>query len=616
MCGIAGRIADAPLAPARREAALRAMRSRGPDGHGTHAVQLPDGRRLDLLHTRLSIIDPVARSDQPFEKDGLTLVYNGEVYNHRDLRVELEALGHGFVTDSDTEVLLEAWRAWGDGALDRLVGMFAFALHDARAGTVVLARDRFGEKPLYLWDRGGEGIYFASEIKVLAAMAGVAPGIDRPHLRRYLVNGYKGLMRDGRTFFDGVRELGAARVMTFRPHAEPEERRYWSLSFAPEPMSLSEARDAVDAAMIRAVSRALRSDMPVALRLSGGIDSNVVAGLARHRLGAEITCFSLIEDDWRYDESAMIAAGLDGLGVPNHQIRIPRDGFLTRLEAMVDYFDGPPLSISYYLHDLVSQAIHDAGFKVALGGTGADEVFSGYYDHALFWLAEMRDHPDFESFVEAWRGTYGRFVRNPHLQDPRAFIDRPAARDHVFLGSDRFARYLTEPFDEPHEEIGFTDAPLRNRMMNELDRETVPVMLHDDDLAAMRWSVENRAPYLDRDLVELVFTIPTEHLVHSGLPKALLRNAGRGVAPEAVLTNPRKQGINAPVTSMVDFDDPEVRARLLDDGAFFDIVDRAKFEALLNKPVERNSDSKFLFSLLAARLFLDRHAGGSQDAVL
>lgn len=616
MCGIAGRLSGAALPSERRLAALGAMRSRGPDGHGAFAARTPDDRHLDLLHSRLSIIDPVARSDQPFEKDGFVLIYNGEVYNYPDLRAELVALGHGFVTEGDTEVLVEAWRAWGVEALDKLVGMFAFALYDRRTGTLTLARDRFGEKPLYLWDRGDDGLYFASEIKVLTAMAGRAPDMDRLHLRRYLVNGYKGLMRDGRTFFDGVRELGAARVLTVRPGAAPEISRYWSLDFNPAPMSRNDAHAAVDAAMTRAAERSLRADVPVAIRLSGGIDSNVLAGLARHRLDADISCFSLIEDDWRYDESAMIAAGLKSLDVPNHQIRIPREGFLERLEDMVDYFDGPPLSISYYLHDLVSQAIHEAGFKVALGGTGADEVFSGYYDHALFWLAEMRDSGDLERYVSDWRGTYGRFVRNPHLQNPHAFIDNPGARDHIFLEADRFSSYLVEPFDEPHDEIAFTDAPLRNRMMNELARETVPVMLHDDDLAAMRWSVENRAPYLDRDLVELLFTIPTEHLVQDGLPKALLRNAGRGVAPDSVLSNPRKQGINAPVTRMVNFSDPSTRARLLDDGPFFDIVDRAKFEALLGSDVALNSESKFLFSLISARFFVDRHAGGHDHALL
>jgi len=148
-------------------------------------------------------------------------------------------------------------------------------------------------------------------------------------------------------------------------------------------------------------------------------------------------------------------------------------------------------------------------------------------------------------------------------------------------------------------------------MLNEQTAETVPVMLHDDDLASMRWSVENRAPYLDRDLVACLSRIPTRHLVSGGLPKVLLRHAGRGLAPDEILTNPRKQGINAPVTSMVDFSDQSIREQLLDSGgSFFDLVDRGRFEALLDSGVSLNSESKFLFSLLATRIFLNQHAEG------
>lgn len=609
MCGIAGRIAAEPLTPGRREAALTRMANRGPDGHGAALAVRPDGMRVDLIHSRLSILDPRARSDQPFRRHGLILIFNGEIYNYVELRTELRAAGAVFETAGDTEVLLEAWRHWGFQALDRLVGMFAFAVYEEASGRLTLARDRFGEKPLYLWNRGAAGVLFGSEIKVLTALAGEVPAPDRLHLQRYLVNGYKGLMRDRRTFFDGIREIPAAHALVLEPGRGPRLERYWRLHYKPQPMSEAEAQARVDAALEKAMVRALRADVPIAVRLSGGIDSNVIAAFARHRLAADITCFSIIEEDWRYDESAMIAEGLKGLGVPSRQIPIPPTGFLERLEDMVAYFDGPPLTISYYLHYLVSEEIHRSGFKLALGGTGADEIFSGYYDHYLFWLAEMRDRPDWSDLAAAWNESYGRFVRNPHLQDPRAFIDRPRARDHVLMGAARFAEFLTEPFAEPHREDRYCGAILRNRMMNELARETVPVMLHDDDLASMRWSVENRAPYLDRDLAECLFTIPSEHLIGGGLPKILLRRAGKGIVPDAILDNPRKQGINAPVTGFVDFSDPAVRERLMSDSPFFDIVDRDRFAALLTSEIARNSDSKFLFSLLAARVFLDHHAG-------
>ncbi len=610
MCGIAGRLSPNPLSPDRRARALAQMRFRGPDGQDSITINTPGGT-LDLLHSRLSILDLNARSDQPFVKDGLSLIYNGEIYNFEAVRAELEALGHHFRTTGDTEVLLEAWRAWGSDALSRLEGMWAFAIHDAARGITTLSRDRFGEKPLYLW-QSGQGLVFGSEVKVLSALTGQKPNVDTQQLRRYLVNGYKGLLHKPRTFFEGVWELPPGTYAEIRDAAAPiRPVPYWTLKFDPVEMSLDDALEGAQEKVFAAVKSRLRADVPVAVRLSGGIDSNVIAGVARHVLDQPITCVSIVEDDPRYDETANIRLALEGLDCPNRQVPIPRTGFLERLSDLIAYFDAPMLTISYYLHALVSEAIHDEGMRVALGGTAADEVFTGYYDHYLFWLGEMHGETskaDFDALVAGWQATYGRFVRNPFLQDPLRMVNTPDARDHIFLGREKFSDFLIEPFDEPHAEHNYSDALLRNRMMNEVRHETVPVMLHDDDLASMRWSVENRAPFLDSDLVRFLFTVPTRHLVQDGLPKFLLRAAGRGIAPDSILTNPRKQGINAPVTSFVDFSDSATRERLLEPGPLFDIVRRDRFETLLGSEVALNSESKFLFSLICAKLFLDDQA--------
>lgn len=606
MCGIAGAITSKPLDEEKLLHVLNRMRARGPDGCG-HAVRTLGDHALSLMHTRLSIVDLDTRSDQPFRKHGLTLVYNGEVYNFPELRKELEGVGVRFVTTGDTEVILEAYRRWGADAVKRFEGMWAFALHDPERDTLLLSRDRFGEKPLYLWTRP-EGLYFASEIKALAAMAGEKPAVNLGQIRRYLVNGYKSLYAAGETFHEGVSEFPAGTLAEVRGDGVVAPKAYWSLGFAPVEMTLDEAVEQARKHVIDAVEYRLRADVPVAVRLSGGIDSNVIAGVAQNVLGRKVTAFSVLDDDPRYDETASIMRAVDYFGCDHHAIRIPKRGFMDRLEGLIDYFDGPLMTISYYLHALVSEEIHQAGFKVSLGGTGADELFSGYYDHYLFWLASQRDRKDFETLVAEWRGTYGRFVRNPFLQNPRAFIEQPTSRDHIFLGAERFAAFLREPFSEPHRERHFADDPLRGRMLNELFVETVPVMLHEDDLAAMAYSVENRAAFLDSRLAEFLSTVPTRHLIHDGLPKYLLRKAGEGIAAPEIMENPRKQGINAPVTNMIDVTDLAVRSAILDNSPFYDIVDRTKVEAFLDQGTGLNSESKFLFSLISAKLFMDRAA--------
>ncbi len=578
------------------------MRNRGPDGEGVFTASCA-GKNLTLFHTRLSIIDPVSASDQPMTRGGLTLVFNGEIYNHIELRRELEGLGHSFHTASDTEVVLSAYEEWQTDAFRRFEGMWAMALFDEARQCFVLSRDRFGEKPLYVWKRHDD-LFFASEVKAISAMVGARPAVNDAQVRRYLVNGYKSLYPSGETFYRQIDEFPRASYCVVG-NGDETPQAFWSVGFDPQSMALADAVETAQSLVTSAIDLRLRADVPVAIRLSGGIDSNVIAGTALKRLGRDVETFSIVDDDPRYDETLHIEKAIAYFGGRHRRISIPKTGFWERMDRLVRYFDGPMMTISYYLHALVSEAIHEAGIKVSLGGTGADEIFSGYYDHYLFWLAEMKGRADHAELVQQWRGSYGRFVRNPYLQDPDAFAKDPSARDHIFLGADRFSGFLTDGFAEAHRETAYCEDGLRNRMLNELFGETVPVMLHEDDLAAMAYSVENRAAYLDSRLVEFLFTVPSEHLIHDGLPKYLLREAGRGIVDQDVLANPRKQGINAPVTNFLDFSDSGTRDRLLSDGPLFDYVQRDKVAALLDTPLALNSESKFLFSLISLKLWLE-----------
>lgn len=610
MCGIAGAL-GATLPPADRVATtLERMRRRGPDATGT-LTESVGASRVALLFTRLAILDLDPRAGQPFERDGLALVYNGEIYNYVELRRILEAAGHAFHTTSDTEVLLAAWQEWGEAALGRLEGMWAFALLDRARRRLILSRDRFGEKPLYLW-RHGDGLFFGSEVKVLESLAGARPIPDRAQIRRYLVNGYKSLYKRPRSWFEDVWELPAgtwAAIDLDDPSLTVRPQRYWALEYTPHAMTEDEALDGVRAALTRSLRIRLRSDVPVAFCLSGGIDSPTLAGLAAKTLGHDVHAFSVIDSDERYDEEANIDAVVDFLGCPSVKVRTSREGFLDRLARQVAYHDGPVATLTYYLHNFLSEAIAARGYRVALSGTAADEIFTGYYDHYSFWLARMHGRPQFERHLADWRAGYGAFVRNPKLQDPLTFQRDPGERGHIYLDAGLFRQWLRDPFDEPFEEERYTDDLLRNRMMNELFHEATPVILHEDDLNSMEHSVENRSPYLDRDLVEFLYTVPPEHLIRDGYAKWLLRRAGEGVVPDAVRLDKRKRGFNASIESLVDREDPETRDRLLATGPIFEIVRRDAIERFLTGRAESNSFSKFLFSFISARLFLDRWAG-------
>ena len=223
----------------------------------------------------------------------------------------------------------------------------------------------------------------------------------------------------------------------------------------------------------------------------------------------------------------------------------------------------------------------------------------------------MRNDPERAASARAeWQAHVAPVVRNPYLQDPDLFVNDADFRGHIYLGADEFSAGLTQPWSEPFEETRYCDGLLRNRMANEMFHEAVPVILHEDDLNAMYFSIENRSPFLDRRLFETAASIPTRHLVRDGKAKAVLREAVRGIAPDAIVDERRKVGFNAPIGDLLDTQDPKVRARLLDDGPVFDIVRRDTVERLLDADTLPNSESKFLFNILGVRLFLEQVEGG------
>lgn len=605
MCGIAGAFGPAPIPDTRIAAALATMQHRGPDADGRAVYQLGD-RHVTFLHSRLAIIDLDPRANQPFERTGVVLTYNGEIYNYIEVRDELLMLGHSFSTQSDTEVLVAAYKEWGAGFLDKLDGMWAFALLDLEHGEVLLSRDRFGEKPLYTW-MIDDTLYFASEIKTLEALTGRSADVNTEQLRRFLVNGYKCLGKSGQTYFKAIDAFPAGHCAILTRPERPATAPYWALPTAIHETSFEDAVAETRRLLTRAVETRMRADVPLAFCLSGGVDSATLAAIAAKKMGRDIHCFSIIDSDERYDESANIDAMVQHLGCKHHRVHTSTEGFFERLCAQVKMHDAPVVTISYYMHAFLSEAIADAGYKIAISGTAADEIFTGYYDHYSMWLAGMHGQAgvDFDALVADWKSGMGAHVQNPGLQDPLAFVRNPGQRDHITLDRDLFSSFLTEPFDEPWTEDTYTGDLLRNRMANELFTEAVPVILNEDDLNSMAVSLENRSPFLDRTLVEYLYSVPSRHLMGDGYAKRILREAGAGIVPDQVRLDTRKRGFNASINSLVDRNDPKTRDLLLADSPVFDIVKRSAIEDFLSDDMASNSFSKFLFSFISVKLFLE-----------
>ncbi|MBI1905339.1 MAG: N-acetylglutaminylglutamine amidotransferase [Rhodocyclales bacterium] len=517
MCGIAGEMRFDGREPDLGALARmnESQRARGPDCGGLFA-QGGQG----YAHRRLKIMDLSESAQQPMFDPGLGLgiVFNGAVYNHPELRKELEALGYRFYSHGDTEVLLKAYHAWGRDFVRRLNGMFAFAIWERDSGRVVLGRDRLGIKPLYYAEIAG-GLRFASALPALLAGGGVDTGIDAVALNFYL--SFHAVVPAPRTLLAGVRKLAPGTLMTIEADGRRGEHTYWSLAYPNDPADEARGFDEWTEILLQAlrvaVKRRLVADVPVGALLSGGVDSSLIVGLMSEAGVQGLRTYNVGFEDVGGEkgnefEYADIVA--QRFGTLHERIFVPEAELLTRLPEAVAAMNEPMVShdcIGFYL---LSEAVSRHS-KVVQSGQGADEVFGGYHWYPKVagsaqpvadYLAAFRDR-DFDE--------YTRVVA------PR------------WLAGDESAAFVAERFSAP----GATDP------VDQALRLDTTVMLVDDpvkrvDNMTMAFGLEARVPFLDHELVELAARIPARHkLAHGG--KGVLKEAARKVVPAAVIDRPK-----------------------------------------------------------------------------
>ena len=581
------------------------MKNRGPDHQDWRSFIVND-TNVYLLHSRLSIIDLDERSNQPFSFNDATLVFNGEIYNYIEIRQELKKQGYVFSTDSDTEVLLKAYVEYGEDCVQHFNGMWAFAIWDERNKKLFLSRDRFAEKPLYYF-QDNDGFYFASEIKAIQSLRKKQLQVNYDHLKRYLVYGYKFLYKTPQTYFHGIREIEFASNATLDCDNNFIQSKYWKPESNIKEMTLDRAVEGSRHYLLESIKLRLRADVPLAFCLSGGVDSASLASIAKKEFNYDVATFSIIDPDERYNELDNIKETIHDLDCKHFLVHLTFENILQRLETLVRYHDSPVATISYLVHSMLSEQINQQGYKVSISGTSADELFTGYYDHFNLHLYEMRNHSDFEKYLEDWQKYTGKFVRNPYLKNPQLYFDDQSIRAHNHLNSAEFASFLNDDFSIDFTENIYSESLLRNRMLNELFHEAIPVILHEDDLNSMQYSIENRSPYLDVNLFDFAYSIPNEHLIKNGYGKYVLREAMNGTLNDQVRLDRRKKGFNASINSLFDFSDKNTCDYFLDSSSvIFDLIDISNIERLINTNTAPNHYSKFLFNFINCKNFLEQ----------
>ena len=612
MCGICGiafsarsrRQLDAPALVRMRDT----MTHRGPDDFGI----FHEGR-VGLAHRRLSIID-VAGGHQPMHDDGgsLHIVYNGEIYNHQDLRVSLERRGHRYHTRCDTETLLRLYQEDGARAVDQLRGMFAFAIWDGRREELFLARDRLGVKPLYYVHAEDGSLYFASEIKALLAVGATAPRLNYEVLPDYLANHAPS---GADTLFVGVRRLLPGHTLRWRDGAV-EIRRYWDLTYA-----RTEREDRRDEDLIaefrqrftEAVRMRLMSDVPLGVFLSGGIDSASITAVMSRLVADPIKTFSVAFAEREANELAYARTVADAYRTDHHEVVVSPDDFFEALPTLVWHEDEPlahPSSVALYF---VSRLAADH-VKVVLTGEGSDELLAGYGRYAKT-LYNLRYGAQYHRLVPAsFRSAVRRAVGHLRLGSfarrklERSFLCLPPDLASIYF--DNFAVFsraeqtplLTpvarervagaDPYRAMGEYLERTDARTQLDRLLYVDSKTyLHELLMKQDQMSMAASIESRVPFLDHRLVEFTAGLPASLKLRGFTTKRILRESMKGVLPPSILARP-KMGFPVPV------------------GTWF----RGRWRGLVNELVlGERARQRGIFSPEITRRLVGEHLAGRMD---
>jgi asparagine synthase (glutamine-hydrolysing) len=610
MCGITGLIDGAGVADRAPLVAMREqLRHRGPDDCGEW---WSDDGRVGFGHRRLAVIDLSAAGHQPMSDDnGTTIVFNGEIYNHDDLRRELAADGHGFRSRSDTEVILKAYRSWGLECVDRLDGMFAFALMDPAAGRLFLARDRAGEKPLY-FAQAGRRLVFGSELKALMAWPELRRRIDPHALDAFLAYGH---VPAPLCILTGVEKLQAAHALTFDVRSGARRVwRYWSLPEEPPETtaSLDDLVDEFEALLRQAVQRQLAADVPVGVLLSGGIDSSLVAAVAARVSSRPVRTFTVaVPGHQRFDEAPSARAVAAHCGTVHTELPAASLSFdlLPLLARQYDEPFGDSSSLPTYA---VCRLIREHA-TVAIGGDGGDELFGGYphYD----WLARQeplrRWMPGFirRGMADLGRalpvGTRGRH----HLMGLADGLAGSIAHVNLFFDAATrrslapVVRDITRPRAEARR-AAFCRGGSLLRQASEADFSTTLAdgYLVKVDRASMLSSLEVRAPLLDRAIIEFAFgRVPAQYKMSGGRLKILPRRLAARLLPSGLDDRP-KQGFAVPLASW--FRGPwGARMTEVLHGTDPDLLDRAMLDRLLAGQRAGYANEQRLFALAMLELW-------------
>ncbi len=565
MCGVLGGVADKKtLNDLSINAALKRMKNRGPDDSGLQIFNQAYNDVVVLGHTRLSIIDLTSAGHQPMRSQSgrFSITYNGEIYNYKELRLELSKLGCNFVTNSDTEVLINAWETWGESCLNKLDGMYAFSIFDSQSNSIFCVRDPFGIKPLFFINDEDE-FYFASDLDALFTLSSKKKYLDYQKAYEYL--NYGVYDDDERTFYSHSKKLMPGELLQYDLNKRQIIKKFkWfdpTLHTQEKKVSFEEAKILIREQFLENIRLQLRSDVPIGITLSGGIDSSAIACAVRHiEPEAEINTFSFIANNSPMSEEKWVDKINRTIQAKSNKVSADGDDLFKDLDDLIMAQGEPFQSTSMYANFRVYKLINDSGIKVALDGQGADELLAGYRGYPVQRFQSLICKGELISltkFLLNWGKWPGRSSKEsvqsllaaltPYALQP--LISKLFRQDSMKLINNEF--FMTNKFDRrlslQHLHFEKSQRSLVNRLAISLKQEGLPKLLRHGDRNSMRFSVESRVPFLTIPFAKLALSMPEEYLISNyGQTKNIFREAMQGIVPDEILYRKDKIGFSTP----------------------------------------------------------------------
>lgn len=606
MCGVAGYFGSEKIETDKINKTLNLMKFRGPDNKEAKQIKVSQ-KTLYFLHSRLSIIDLDPRSNQPFESDDLMVIFNGEIYNYLEIKKDLKKKGEKFRTNSDTEVLLKAYKIYGFKCVNHFEGMWGFVIYDKKKKILFLSRDRFGEKPLFYLKKNSN-LYFGSEIGFIRSLYQNNLKINYDKIRDFLNYGYKSLKKNKNFFFEDIKEVEPGSNLLVNIDGCIKKSKYWEPKLK-STNKLNE-KDIINLSkniLIDSIKKTTRSDVPIAFTLSGGIDSASLVSIATKKLNLKFKTYSIIDDDKRYDERNYINTIVNDIKCENRQVKISSKNTLEDMFEIINYHQKPLASIAQLNHYKLMREIKKDNIKVCINGTMADELYAGYLDHHLQYFSSLNDQKYKKKEIKFWRENVLPTIRNPYFKKYDLYIKNPNARYHIFDNHNLLNSFMIKKKKFKFLEKNYTNNLLKNRMLNEIFYENTPQILYDEDLNSMKCSIENRSPYINKELFEFLFKINSKFYINNGYKKYILRKSMEGLVHNKILWSHKKMGFNSSIETLLNFQDNKIKEYLFDKKSdIYEFIDYKKFKKLFQKKKFPNHLSKFIFNILGCKIFLEK----------